>query len=229
LTLTSRHHPAIVSSLQLDNIAPAEYYANATEERIRSGSVEVSLEKAQAILFLGFHFLSAGRTDYGRSYTRLATQYVQDLGCQKEYKNKDTRKKNSSALDPRNKSLPEQEDAIDREVYRRTFWSCFIVERWASGPKNQAHKIDVEDIVTQLPCSDEAFNKGLKVKTPFLGESEKKYRERRQHTHSRIWDDSEWEERGCEALNLYIQMMSHWRKVQSWSLNDGRQYVWREI
>jgi hypothetical protein len=81
---------------------------------------------------------------------------------------------------------------------------------------------------TQLPCSDEAFNKGLKVKTLFLGESENKHRERRQHTHSRIWDDIKWEEGDCEALNLYVQAMSYFGQVTSWSLNNERHYVWRE-
>jgi hypothetical protein len=228
LTLTSRHHPEIVSRLNLDNIATAEYYANATEERVRSGSVEVSLEKAQAMLFLGFHRWSATRIKDGRSYMRLATHYVQDLGCQKEDEEKDTKKQNSLALDYGNESLAQQEDAISREICRRTFWSCFILDRYASGAKNQAYMIDVDDIATQLPCSDEAFNKGLEVKTPFLGESDDdKYRERRRHTHSCIWDDNKWEDGKCEALSLYIQTMSYFGRVLSWSLNDERQYVWR--
>jgi hypothetical protein len=225
LTLTSRHHPEIVSRLKLDNIATAVYYANATEERVRSGSVEVSLEKAQAMLFLGFHCWSAMRTKDGRSYMRLATYYVQDLGCQKEDEEKDAKKENSLALDSGNESLAQQEDAISREVRRRTFWSCFILDRYASGAKNQVYMIDVDDIATQLPCSDEGFNKGLKVKTPLLGESEDKYRERRRHTHSRIWDDSKWEEGKCEALSLYVQTMSYFGRVLSWSLNNERKYV----
>jgi hypothetical protein len=89
----------------LDNIATAEYYANATEERVRLGSVEVSLEKAQAVLFLGFHCWSAIRTKDRRSYIRLTMYYVQDLGCQREDEEKDAKKENSLALDSRNESL----------------------------------------------------------------------------------------------------------------------------
>jgi hypothetical protein len=114
---------------------------------------------------------------------------VQDLGCQKEDKEKDAKKENSLALDSRNESLAQQEDAISREVRCRTFWSCFILDWYASGAKNQVYMIDVDDIATQLPCSDEGFNKGLKVKTLLLGESEDKYSERRRHTHSCVWDN----------------------------------------
>jgi hypothetical protein len=221
-----------VSRLNLDTIRTADYYANATEERLQPVPGIGSLEKAQAMLFLGFHHWSALRGENGWHFIGIATRYVQNLGYQKldeEHMNKERKSRIATALLP-----------IDREILRRTFWSCFILDRYTGCAENRVYMINVDDIKTQLPCSDEAFNKGLKVKTRFLGESDDTYRERRQtvtdkmrHLHNRIWDNSNkgkeeimWEEGKDETeLSLYIQTVHHFGLVLSWSIGKGRRYV----
>jgi hypothetical protein len=239
LALTARYHPEIVSRLNSDKIGTADYYANATEKRLGSVPGKGSLEKAQAMLFLGFHRWSALKGENGWHFVGIATRYVQNLGYQKLDDERNNRKEKSRIASSDN-DLAHIEDTIDREICRRTFWSCFILDRYTGCAENRVYMINVDDIATQLPCSDEAFNKGLKVKTRFLGESDDAYRERRRtvtdemrHSHNRIWDSSskgneeiKWEEGIDEAeLSLYIQTVHHFGLVLSWSIGKGRRYV----
>jgi hypothetical protein len=235
LALTARYHPEIVSRFSSDAIATAEYYANATEKRLGPVPGTGSLEKAQAMLFLGFHRWSALKGENGWHLIGIATRYVQNLGYHKLDEEHNNRKRKSrTATD-----LAQIGGAIDREIFRRTFWSCFILDRCTGCAGNRFYLINVDDIATQLPCSDEAFNKGLIVKTRFLGESDGEYRERRRtvtdemrYSHNRIWDSSskmneetKWEEGIYEAeLSLYIQTVHHFGLVISWSIEE-RRYV----
>jgi hypothetical protein len=233
LALTARYHPEIVSRFHSNAIATAEYYANATEKHLGPVPGTGSLERAQAMLFLGFHRWSALKGENGWYFIGVATRYVQNLGYQKLDDERNNRKDKSRTASSDN-SLAHIEDAIDREIWRRTFWSCFILDRYTGCAENRVYVINVVDIATQLPCSDEAFNKGLEVKTRFLGESDDTYRDRKRtvtdemrHLHNRIWEEIEWEEEA--ELSLYIQTVHHFGFVLSWSMGKGRRYVLQGI
>lgn len=238
LALTARYHPELVSRIGPDKIATADYYANATEKCLGSIPGKGSLEKAQAMLFLGFHRWSALKGENGWHFIGLATRYVQNLGYQKE-EERDV--KDTSRVAASSNEFAQREDAIDREIRRRTFWSCFILDRYTGCAGNRVYMINVDDIATQLPCSDDAFNKGLKVKTRFLGESDEKYAKRRQTVMEDIrrsqeyalWDNSskgdeevKWEVgKDVAELSLYIQTVHHFGLVLTWSIRKGRRYV----
>jgi Fungal specific transcription factor domain len=59
---------------------------------------------------------------------------------------------------------------IDREIRRRTFWSCFILDRYLSSGKYRPQMINVPDLRVQLPSSKESFLFGTEVRTRLLGE-----------------------------------------------------------
>lgn len=232
LALTARYHPEIVSRLGLDKVATADYYANATEIRLGSLPGQGSLEKAQAMLFLGFHRWSALKGGNGWYIIAIATRYVQNLGYHKlDGGSNDRDGMNRTTID-----LPQMQDAIGLEIRRRTFWSCFILDRYTGCAENRDYMINVDDIATQLPCSDEAFNKGLKVQTRFLGEGDNTDRERRltdelRNSNNRIWDSGSngneeiKQQEGMDeaTLSLYIQTVNFFGLV--WSFRKERRYV----
>lgn len=236
LALTARYHSELVSRVG-SPIATAEHWAKATQDRLGSIPGTGSLERAQAMLFLGFHRWSDLKGENGWHFIGIATRYVQNLGYQKDEHQKDDRKRegHDAGYDD---GLAERKQFIDREIRRRTFWSCFIMDRYTSCVESRVQMINVADIATQLPCSDAAFNKGLKVRTRFLGESDEKYAERRAEETAKIrrsqeralWDNRskkhgeiEWEVGKDEAeLSLYIQTVNHFGVILAYSIGKGR-------
>ena len=57
---------------------------------------------------------------------------------------------------------------VDEEVRRRTFWSCFIMDRYLSSGKYRPQMIAVKDLRVQLPSSEKAFLFGERVRTSLL-------------------------------------------------------------
>lgn len=57
---------------------------------------------------------------------------------------------------------------IEQEVKRRTFWSCFIMDRYLSSGKYRPQILTVHELRIQLPSSDRAFLFGEKVRTELL-------------------------------------------------------------
>ncbi|KAH3952827.1 hypothetical protein HBH98_179290 [Parastagonospora nodorum] len=236
LTLTARYHPELVQRVGTP-IATAEYWAKATQDRLGSIPGTGSLERAQAMLFLGYHRWTDLKGENGWHFIGLATRYVQNLGYQKDENYEDTKKGERRGSDAEDE-LAERKEFIDREIRRRTFWSCFIMDRYTSCVSSRVQMINVNDIKTQLPCNDGAFNTGTKVRTRWLGESDEQYSERRDaetartrrvHHHS-LWDnrskthgETQWEVGKSEAaLSLYIQTVDYFGKILAYSIGRGR-------
>ncbi|KAJ9667435.1 hypothetical protein H2201_002303 [Coniosporium apollinis] len=59
---------------------------------------------------------------------------------------------------------------IEQEIRRRTFWSCFAMDRYLSSGKYRPQMLNVNDLQVQLPSSERAFLFGEKVRTLQLGE-----------------------------------------------------------
>ncbi|EPS33564.1 hypothetical protein PDE_08526 [Penicillium oxalicum 114-2] len=72
-----------------------------------------------------------------------------------------------TGLDVKQSMVPPK-DWTEREERRRTFWMAFCVDRYSSVGTGWPMVIDENDIMTNLPASDEAFNKSLPQKTPRL-------------------------------------------------------------
>jgi hypothetical protein len=240
LTLTARYHPTLLSIWGPEASVCANILANATERSLGAIPGKGSTERAQALLFLGFHRWADLKGENGWYLIGLAGRYVQNLGFQKdERKYEDKEEKPSSNC---HEECREQEIFIDREIQRRTFWSCFVLDRYTSCTKLRAQLFNKEDIYTQLPCSDAAFNYGQTVKTRLLKESEEEYEKRRvkimnklrrDREHDNIFDnndrvskaqhDIEWEiGRGESELSLFIQAVDNFSEVMAWANASGR-------
>jgi hypothetical protein len=235
LTLTARYHAQIVSRFGIAPIAVSDYFANATEKRLGSIPGKGSLERVQALLLLGFHRWSDLKGENGWHFIGIAGRYAQHLGYQQDENLEDNHAVTSDD------ETAQQEYFIDREIQRRTFWSCFIMDRYTSCLRNRPQLFNVAEIDTQLPCSKKAFEKGIRVKTRFLGESNEHYYQRSQNElnklkrnkeHTNIFDNNGprnkadgviWELGNDESeLSLYIQAVNHFGTVLAWSIAKGR-------
>jgi hypothetical protein len=237
LTLTARYHPELLSHWGPKPSACANFLADATERSLGPIPGRGSLERAQALLFLGFHRWADLKGENGWYLIGLATLYVHNLGYQKDEDQEETSGAGC------NDEFAQQEHFINREIQRRTFWSCFILDRYTSCIKRRDQLLDGERIKTQLPCSDTAFTNGQKVKTRLLMESDDAYKTRRDkdyenrrdkfrrsREHLQIFDHNdrpseevEWEIGKEESeLSLFIRAVDHFGKVLAWSNAKGR-------
>jgi hypothetical protein len=64
--------------------------------------------------------------------------------------------------------LPPPKDWTEREERRRTFWMAFCVDRYASIGTGWPMLIDEQDILTNLPASEEAFDRSKPMPTGSL-------------------------------------------------------------
>ncbi|KAI0592559.1 Binuclear zinc transcription factor [Pyrenophora tritici-repentis] len=64
--------------------------------------------------------------------------------------------------------LPPPKDWTEREERRRTFWMAFCIDRYASIGTGWPMTIDERDIKTNLPASEEAFEKSKEMSTGSL-------------------------------------------------------------
>ncbi|ORY06487.1 fungal-specific transcription factor domain-domain-containing protein [Clohesyomyces aquaticus] len=64
--------------------------------------------------------------------------------------------------------LPPPKDWTEREERRRTFWMAFCVDRYASIGTGWPMTIDERDIMTNMPASEEAFDKSKPMPTGTL-------------------------------------------------------------
>ena len=62
---------------------------------------------------------------------------------------------------------------LQQEIRRRTFWSCFILDRYLSSGKLRPQSFKVSDIRVQLPASERKFAFTDRVRTLMLGEAER--------------------------------------------------------
>nr|POE47795.1 tropolone cluster transcription factor tropk [Quercus suber] len=67
--------------------------------------------------------------------------------------------------------LPPPRDWTEREERRRTFWGSFAVDRYSSIGTGWPMTIEERDIMTLMPCTDDAFELNRTEKTLTLNES----------------------------------------------------------
>lgn len=148
------------SQLQEHFYARARKYAEADEIRGHGESM-ITLAHAQAWTLLAtFEFkmmyfprawMSCGR----------ATRLTQMMGLHRQ---------DGFGLDVK-QCLPPPRDWTEREERRRTFWMAFCNDRYASIGTGWPMTIDEQDILTNLPASEDAFNKSKPEQTISLTEA----------------------------------------------------------
>ncbi|KAJ4353284.1 uncharacterized protein N0V89_005011 [Didymosphaeria variabile] len=184
LALTLPFHPGIERQMPLDSRRYARKCAEAAEAKINFCALSSpSIEVPQALLILRALIDAHG----AKSFILLgsAIKTMQLLRCQFDEelvdKDLDDKMRSTSKQEPREDWLNERRFILE-ETRRRTFWSCFIIDRYVSYGDYKPRSILMGDpsILVQLPCSEDRFDLGLKTKTRMLRESDEDFLSRRQ-------------------------------------------------
>lgn len=222
LTLTARFHPDLVaqhSPNQDDPVAASEYYATALEAEFGPAIRNLtnpSLESIQALLILGLYEWGQTRALRAWLYVGLAVRVAQSMGLAYE-DDPDNRSPNASSQDPSkddtaNTSASPREDVIEKEVRRRTLWSCFIMDRMLAAGRYRPTMMSVDGLLVQLPSSDDQFLFVRNAQTRFLNSDWLKLTSA-QHCAS-VNDDG--------VLSRHIRLVEIFGRFSEWSHAGGR-------
>lgn len=250
LALTARFHPKLVAhhspstaTRPSNPLIASEYYAAAANERLATSWTDNcvhDIERTQATLMLGLHewgmcrgakaWLTVGMAI--RAAQAMGLQYELDLdnepfsrsralGCEAERMGVDPSRK-SSGMSSVHRAAKTEEDAFTvQEVRRRTFWSCYIMDRYLSSGKYRPQMLHAHDLRIQLPASERSFLFAEKVRTLMLAEDE--------HTVVREKSDEEngrLEVGSDEGLvSRYVRILEIYGRVVQWSCAGGRRFV----
>ncbi|KAI1461434.1 fungal-specific transcription factor domain-containing protein [Annulohypoxylon moriforme] len=228
LTLTARFHPDLVKYLahicnnqpgnartrpvqtQLDPAAASEYYADVLTMALgplRTAMKVASIERVAALLMLGQYEWSQTRPKTGGlgawMYVGLAIRMAQylRLGFGDIPESGDPHAKVIELQ--RRDSCHQSQIALDKEIRRRTMFSCFILDRMLACGKERTSIVRPEDIQIQLPCSEDKFDLAMEVPTGFLDDKMRQG-----------MDDS--------VLSRFIQLVDLWGEVSRFSSDGGR-------
>lgn len=198
-------------------IATAETFAKATRKQFEEQKEEnPTLEKVQALLLLGHHEVTC--LSRNRACEAIGAAIVA-IGLLR-YRIIDQKRVPAADGDD---DYAHAEQNILREIKRRTFWSCFIMDRSLSCGEARPPMLSVDRLHVQLPCSDDAFSHGRDVRTRLLGEGYDAYDRRRRDEED---GSTEWEFGKDEGeLCVYIDAMAHFAKVMEWTNDTGRRSV----
>lgn len=176
---------------------------------------------------LGFHEWTACHSRNGYMLIRTAVNFAQMNDYQYD--------EDLDKQDEKDDAASKRDRFISQESRRRTFWSCFILDRYLSVGRRRPKILQVEDLRNkiQIPCSDKNFISGRAVKTRFFGETDPEYAERRKKTYEEARRRSngqkperiEWEDREDDGvLGRYIYALDHFSDVTKWANKGGRRY-----
>lgn len=234
LTLTARFHNDLVKyvaamapssgsgrsrqgSVKIDPNSASEFYASSLTTALGSlpdAITVVSVERVQAFLMLGLYEWTRNRPQGGVRawmYVGVAIRMAQALrlGCG------DAVAQNGDLLRSRNKrpSQPEgshSDIVIEKEIRRRTMFSCFILDRLLAVGDDRVSMISSTDLHIQLPCSEFAFDLASEVYTGFLNNSD----ELAQQSIRLTRDDS--------VLSRFVKLVDLWGEITRYSFSGGR-------
>lgn len=226
LTLTARFHPELVayhapanSPRPNDPLAASDYYATALTSTIFGASGKdlstPTTERIQALLMLGLYEWGQTRGLSAWVYVGIATRLAQAMGLPYE-DDPSARTFKSETAPPASSYRPEvnkhpaRDTAIEKEVRRRTFWSCFVMDRMLSAGKARPTMVESDSLRVQLPCSDDQFLFTQTVQTGYLNQDFEKVT----LTNVKIQEGG--------VLNRYCRLVEIWGKLSKWSLHGGR-------
>ncbi|KAL1955504.1 hypothetical protein VTO42DRAFT_8458 [Malbranchea cinnamomea] len=183
LTLTARFHPQLIqhhspssTASQSNPLVASEFYAKALRAKLSgvdgSDFTSVDINRVQALLMLALHEWGMCRGQSAWVYVGMAIRMAQALGLGLELEGDSGFAQRPSITNVANAETKHHRDqnsdeVIEQETRRRTFWSCFILDRCVSSGKYRPRMVRVRDMGIQLP-SDNAFAFGERVRTSRL-------------------------------------------------------------
>ena len=226
LTLTARFHPALVAHHSHANepLAASEYYATALKTAFGPTGKSLtspSLDGIQGLLMLGLYEWGQTRGLSAWVYVGIAMRLAQSMGLAYEDDPASQAFKVPSAILHGSRKAPlskltvsPRDVAIEKEVRRRTLWSCFIMDRMLSAGKYRPTMISAEKLRVQLPCSDDQFLFVHKVETGFLNSAWLGNNASLQAQNASVNDDG--------VLSRYIKLVEIFGTFSEWSYAGGR-------
>jgi hypothetical protein len=238
LALTTPFHDAFVqhpwhgSARRSNPREISERYADAARARLITSNAysKPHIDTTQALLMLGLHewrsrqgvkcFLTIGN----------AINCAEMLGCHEQLdpdETQDMPAPRSMGKSPKIE-VPSEEQLVDAEIKRRTYWCCFILDSYVSSGKRRRQKVRIEELKIQLPCDQRAFELGHDVRTMMLDETPAQFDHRRRcgsSSSGRTDHDSniDWQsEKDQDALTWFIKALVVYRGLMDWIYNITR-------
>ncbi|RDI79002.1 hypothetical protein Vi05172_g11028 [Venturia inaequalis] len=181
LALTARFHERLVAhhsppsaNRPSNPLIASQYYAAAAKARLAGNSGDglgmPDGARIQALCMLALH--DWGNCQGVKAWISLGVgvRYAQVLGLQYQVDLDDQPNSRTSALALQSFAAP-QEDFVEQETRRRTFWSCYIMDRYMSSGKYRPQMLNVRDVRLQLPSSERSFLFGERVRTALLSKA----------------------------------------------------------
>ncbi|EMC91656.1 hypothetical protein BAUCODRAFT_300390 [Baudoinia panamericana UAMH 10762] len=241
LRLVAHHSPATATRPSNPLIA-SEYYAAAANERLATSFTDNQvndLERTQAMLMLGLHEWGMCRGAKAWILVGMAIRAAQAMGLQYELDLDDEPLSKSLALnteaermgldagrrDSADSPKTGQDAFVQQEVRRRTFWSCFIMDRYLSSGKYRPQMLHAQELRIQLPASERSFMFAEKVRTLMLGEEESRATSGKLSNGAlHDGDDRDRLEAGADEglVSRYVRILEVYGRVMRWSCAGGR-------
>jgi len=220
LTLTARFHPDLVAhhsqaGKPSDPLDASEYYATALKNAFGPSGIHLtthSLDGIQALLMLALYEWGQTRGLSAWIYSGVAIRLAQSMGLAFEDDPVARGFHAKSSTSRRLSAKPLEKDrAIEKEVRRRTLWSCFVMDRLLSAGKNRPNMILVDDLQVQLPCSEDDFLFGqFDARPSFLSSGNVE-------TNADVY-----QARDQGVLSRYIRLIEIFGRFAVWSCAGGR-------
>ncbi|KZO96296.1 hypothetical protein CALVIDRAFT_537467 [Calocera viscosa TUFC12733] len=123
------------------------------------------VENFQAITILGWYWFAQARWVELWIWSGVALRQAVPLGLNVSDEIPTTlNRSGKTALLP---SLPDSEEGrIDAEMRRNTFWSAYLLERYACASATWANSLDEQDISTELPICQMDWEQGTQLEVP---------------------------------------------------------------
>ncbi|KAK6401051.1 hypothetical protein LTR81_023738 [Elasticomyces elasticus] len=267
LALTARFHSKLVAhhspptaTRPSNPLIASEYYASAANERLTSSWTENrvhDIERTQATLMIGLHEWGMCRGAKAWLTIGMAIRAAQAMGLQYERDLDDEPMSRANTIGfeeaarlgfgktlkgSATNAKTDEEAFIQQEVRRRTFWSCYIMDRYLSSGKYRPQMLHAHELRIQLPASERSFLFAEKVRTLMLGEEDHAVAGRAEvqsHRQASVMlsastasdraDRQDEEDRGRletgsdEGLvSRYIKILEIYGRVVQWSCSGGR-------
>lgn len=216
LTLTARFHPELVAyhSSTGDHLAASEYYALALAAAfgpIGGNMTKPSLEGIQGLLMLSLYEWGQTKGLSAWVYLGIAIRLAQSMGLEYE-DDPDINFHKSSPHRPVSPDQSSSDIATDREVRRRTLWSCFVMDRALSAGKFRPSMIHPEKSRVRLPQTENNFLFENHIETGFLKPNwQGNHPGRPQAT---VFDNG--------VLSAYVRLVEIFGRFSEWSYAGGR-------
>jgi hypothetical protein len=196
LMLTARFHSELVdyhsTGKSRNPLDASEYYATALKTAIGPTGFSLtssSIDGIQALLMLALWEWGQTRDLSAWIYSGMAIRLAQAIRLPYEEDEENRR-----------------DNATEIEVRRRTWWSCFIIDRMLSAGKYRPTMISVKQMKVKPPCFDDQFLFARDETTTFWDEPTR--------ADEIINDD--------RVLGRYIQLVEIFSKISEWNYAGGR-------